>query len=260
MPMSAEIARDHLVELALADELLRGGQPLVDLEPLLRKDDRRMRQPAIIEARRAGNAVLAGERGAAVGLSLELAGDVAGADAQFHHDRCVARFRELEAFLDHAHDGGKVGPRIEQPHRGFHGIGVGAFLDHARAFAVVLAEDDHNAADDAGGGEVGQRVGRHVGADDGFPGHRAAQGIVDRGAEHGGGGGLVGAGLEMHAEVADDVLGIDQHVEQVRHRRALIAADIAHARLQQGLGHGEDALAVEGLAVAELERPHLFLE
>jgi hypothetical protein len=26
-----EIARDHLVELARADELLRGGEPLVDL-------------------------------------------------------------------------------------------------------------------------------------------------------------------------------------------------------------------------------------
>jgi hypothetical protein len=46
-----------------------------------------------------------------------------------------------------------------------------------------------------------------------------------------GGGCLVGAGFEMHAEVADDVLGVDQDVEQVRHWRALIAADIAHARL-----------------------------
>ena len=255
-----EVARDHLVELPLADELLRGRQPLIDLEPLLREDHRWMREPAVFEARRAGDAVLAGERGAAVGLGLELAGDVAGADAQLHHHGRVARLRELEALLDHAHDGGKIGARIEQPHRGFHGVGIGALLDHARAFAVVLAQDDHHAADDAGGGEVRERVGRHVGADDRFPGHGAAQRIVDRGAEHGRGGGLVGAGLEMHAEVADDVLGIDQHVEQMRHRRALVAADIAHARLQQRLGHGQDALAVEGLAVAELERPHLFLE
>jgi hypothetical protein len=93
-----------------------------------------------------------------------------------------------------------------------------------------------------------------------FPGHRAAQRVVDRGAEHGGGGRFVGAGLEMHAEVADDVLGIDQDIEQVRDRRALITADIAHARLQQRLGHREDALAAEGLAVAELKRLHLFLE
>jgi len=64
----------------------------------------------------------------------------------------------------------------------------------------------------------------------------------------------------MHAEIADDVLGIDQHVEQVGHRRALIAADIAYAGLQQGLGHREDALAAEGLTLAERERLHLFLE
>ncbi len=215
---------------------------------------------AVLEARRAGNAVDAGKAGAEIGLGLELAGDMTGADAQLHHHGRMARLRELEAFLDHAHDGGKVGARIEQPHRRLHRIGVGALLDHARALAVILAQDDHHAADDAGRGEVRERVGRDVGADDRFPGHRAAQRVVDGGAEHGGGGGLVGAGLEMHAEVADDVLGVDQDVEQVRHRRALVAADIAHPRLQQGLGHCEDAFAVEGLAVAELERLHLFLE
>ena len=40
------------------------------------------------------------------------------------------------------------------------------------------------------------------------------------------------------------------HVEQVRDRRALVAADVGHARLQQRLGDREDALAVEGLAGA----------
>ena len=54
--------------------------------------------------------------------------------------------------------------------------------------------------------------------------------------------------------------GIDQHVEQMRHRRALIAADIAHARLQQRLGDGEDALAAKVVAVAEPQRLHLGLE
>ena len=195
---------------------------------------------------------------AAVVLGGELAGDVAGADAQLQHHRRVARLRQLEALLDHAHDGRQVRPRIEQPHRGLHRIGVGALLDDARALAVVLAEDDQRAADDAGRGEVGERVGRHVGADDRLPGHRAAQRIVDRGAEHRGGRGLVGAGLEMHAELADDVLGVDQHVEQVRDRRALVAADIAHARLQQRLGDREDAFAVEGLAVAEPAAPALL--
>ena len=64
----------------------------------------------------------------------------------------------------------------------------------------------------------------------------------------------------MHAELGHDVLGVDQHVEQMRDRRALVAADIGHARLQQRLGDREDAFAAEGLAVAELERLHFFLE
>ena len=64
----------------------------------------------------------------------------------------------------------------------------------------------------------------------------------------------------MHAEFAHDVFGVDQHVEQMRHRRALIAADIGDAGLQQRLGHGEDAFAAEGLAVAERERLHFLLE
>ena len=54
----------------------------------------------------------------------------------------------------------------------------------------------------------------------------------------------------MDAELGHDVLRIDQHVEQMRDRRALIAADIGHARLQQRLGDGQDAFAAEGLAVA----------
>src|SRR5262249_44611329 len=86
-----------LVELARADELLRGRKPLLDLEPLLRIDDGRMRQPAIVEARRTGEAVLAGKRRAAIRLGLELAGDVTGADAQIHHHRRVARLGKLES-------------------------------------------------------------------------------------------------------------------------------------------------------------------
>jgi indolepyruvate ferredoxin oxidoreductase alpha subunit len=51
-----------------------------------------------------------------VGLGLEPPGHVAGADAQLQHYRGVARFRQLEAFLDAAHDGAQVRLRIEQPH------------------------------------------------------------------------------------------------------------------------------------------------
>ena len=64
----------------------------------------------------------------------------------------------------------------------------------------------------------------------------------------------------MHAELGHHVLGVDQHVEQMRHRRALIAADIGYARLQQRLGDREDAFATEGLAVAEPQRLDFLLE
>jgi hypothetical protein len=46
----------------------------------------------------------------------------------------------------------------------------------------------------------------------------------------------------------------------VRHRRALVAADIRDARLKQRLGDGEDRLDVERLAVAELQLFDFLLE
>ena len=57
----------------------------------------------------------------------------------------------------------------------------------------------------------------------------------------------------MHAELGQVVLRLHQHVEQVRHRRALVAADVGDAGLQQRLGDREDALAVEDLAGAEAQ-------
>ncbi len=255
-----EVARKELVEFLGADEFLRRRLALLDLELFVQERDRRVGEPRVVEFGRAGQAVDAGEFGAPVVLGLELAGDVAGADAQFEHHRRVARLGELEPLLDHAHDRRQIRPRIEQPYRGLHRIGVGALLDDTRAFAVILAEDDHGAADHAGRGEVGQRVRRHIGADDRLPGDGAAQRVVDRGTEHGGRRGLVGAGLDMHAEIGEQVLGIHHHVEQVRYRRALVAADIAHARLQQRLGDREDAFAPKGFAVAEPERLDFLLE
>ena len=62
----------------------------------------------------------------------------------------------------------------------------------------------------------------------------------------------------MHAEFAEQTLSVGQHVHQVRDRRALIAADIGHARLQQRLGDREDSLAVKGLVRAEAQRLDLF--
>ena len=57
----------------------------------------------------------------------------------------------------------------------------------------------------------------------------------------------------MHAELVEHVLGVGKHIHQMRNRRALIAADIGDAGLQQRLGDGENALAAEFLAVAEFE-------
>ena len=169
-----QVAVEELIQFVLARERLRGRQPLVDLELLLHKRQRRMREARIIKDRRAVDAVEAGLGRGAIGLGGELAGDVAGAHAQLEHHWRVARLGELESLLDHAHDGRQVRARVEQPHRGFHRIGIRTLLNDARALAVVLAEDDHRAADHAGRRQVRQRIGRHVGADDRLPGDGAA--------------------------------------------------------------------------------------
>ncbi len=57
----------------------------------------------------------------------------------------------------------------------------------------------------------------------------------------------------MHAEFVEHVLGVGEHVHQMRDRRALIAADIGDAGLQQRLGDRENAFAAEDFAVAEFE-------
>jgi hypothetical protein len=174
--------------------------------------------------------------------------------------RGVARLRQFKTLLDDAHDARQVRARIEQPDRGFQRISMRALLDHRAAFAIILADDDHGATHHAGRGQIGQRVGGDIGADNRLPGHRAADRVVDRGAEHRSGGGLVGAGLDMDAELLEVVLGIDHDVEQMRHRRALVAADIGHPGLQQRLGHGQDPLAVEGLTLAQPQGLHFFFE
>ena len=78
-------------------------------------------------------------------------------------------------------------------------------------------------------------------------------GYMHRGGERRRGGGLGRRVLEMHAEVVEHVLGVGQHVHQMGDRRALIAADIGDAGLQQRLGDRENALAAEFLAFAKLE-------
>ncbi len=64
----------------------------------------------------------------------------------------------------------------------------------------------------------------------------------------------------MHAELRQDVLGIGEHIHQMRDGRPLVAADIGHPGLQQRLGDGENALAAEFRARAEPQRLDLFGE
>src|SRR5215831_21395551 len=64
----------------------------------------------------------------------------------------------------------------------------------------------------------------------------------------------------MHAEFGHHVLGVHQNVDEVRYRRALVAAHIANARLQQRLGDGENTLAAKHRAVAESQCPYFRFE
>ncbi len=252
-------AGEHLVQLLLAHELLRGRPAHIDLELLLQIGGRRQHDLVVVE-RRIFECVVARDARFAVALRGERAVHVAGADAQLEHDRRVRDLRELEAFLDHAHDRGQIRPRIEQPDLRLHREGVGALLHDRGAFAVVFADDDQCAAGDAGGRQIGERVGGDVGADRRFPRHRAADRIVDRCAQHRRGSRLRGVRFQVNAQLVEQILGVGQHVNQMRDRRALIAADVRHARLQQRFGDGEDALAMKLLALTQAQRLHFFLE
>ncbi len=116
------------------------------------------------------------------------------------------------------------------------------------------------AAGDASGGQVGERVGGDVGADGGLEGGRSAQRVVDRCGQGRRRRGLRGAVLEVHAQFGEDVVGVGQDIHKVGDRRTLVAGYVRHARLQQGLGHGQDPLAVEHLALAQAQLLHFLLE
>ena len=93
-----------------------------------------------------------------------------------------------------------------------------------------------------------------------FQRDRAANRVVHRGGEHGGGGGLRGARLEMHPQIPEDALRVRQHVHQMRDRSALIPAHVAHAGLQQRLGHREDAFAAKLLTLSDAKLLDLLRE
>src|SRR5450631_793505 len=50
------------------------------------------------------------------------------------------------------------------------------------------------------------------------------------------------------------VVCLHHHIEQLRYRRTLVAADVADAGLQQCRGHGKNALAVKNVPIALLEQ------
>ncbi len=241
---------EELVEPTLLDEALRRRPALLDLLALVQETGRRQHDAVDIALRR-GQCLVDGKGRAAVVLGNEAAVHMAGADAQLQHHRRVRGFRQLEALLHGLHDARQIGPRVQQPHLRLHCEGMAALLHDAGAVAVVLADDDQRTAGDTARGQVGQRIRRDVGAHGGLESHRTAQRVVHRRGQGGRGGGLAGAGLEAHAHLGQDVLRVGQHVHQVRDRRALVAGDVSHARLQQRLGDGQDAFAGEFLARAE---------
>jgi hypothetical protein len=198
--------------------------------------------------------------GGAVVARREAAAHMAGADAQLHQRGHVAGFAQAKAVLDQVHHAAQVGARVQQNHAGLECVGMRALLDHAGTLAVVLAHHHQHAPLHARRRQVAQGVGCDVGADDGLPGHRAAQRVVDGRAEHRGRRRFVGTSLYMHPKFVHVPFGLHQHVHQVRHRRPLVAAHIGHARLQQRLGDGQDALAMKGLAVAQAQGLNFLAE
>ena len=130
---------------------------------------------------------------------------------------------------------------------------MGALLHDARTLAVVLADDDEGAAEDATGGEVCEGIRRDVEADGRLKGDGPAERVVDRCCERCGCRCLRGTVLEVDAELIKDVLRIAENIHEVRDRGALVSADVRDPGLQQALRDREDTLAPKLLASAESE-------
>ena len=137
---------------------------------------------------------------------------------------------------------------------------MGAFLHDGRAFTIVFPDDDERAALDPGGSHVGQGIRGHVGADGGFPGHRAAQRVIDGGGQHGGRRGLAGGLFEVYVQLFQNLAGIGKYVDQVADGGPLVAADIGNPGLQQGLGDREDALPVQFPALSQAQHLYFLCE
>ena len=234
MPRSARSPGRNSFRPVLDDEALRGGLAHLDLDLLVRVGRRRVRDAVVVVRGRLGETMVARDRRR---LVVQATNSPVTWQARMRSSIITGvldRLGQLEGLLRRMRTMvGRSRPRVEQPHRGFQRIGVGALLDHRGALAVVLADHDQRAADHAGRGEVAERIGRHVGADDRLPGDAAADRIVDRGAQH------ARRPRPRWCRSRDGRRArpagprrFDQHVDQMRDRRALVAADIGHARLQ----------------------------
>ena len=130
------------IQLVLGDEAARRRHALFGLALFMHESDGRMRQAHVVKARRVFEQVLFGDARRLIVARGKTAAHMARADAQLHDHRHVAGFAQLEALLHHVHHLRQIRPGVEQAHAGFERIGMGAFLDHTGAFAVVLAHHD----------------------------------------------------------------------------------------------------------------------
>ena len=198
--MSLASPSKNSLSLCLLDEAHRGRPALLDLV-LLVQVARGRQHDAVGVAHRVVQRIVQRERRPHIVARREAAVDMAGADAQLQHHRRVRGFRQLEAFLHGFDDRRQVGTRVEEPDLRLHRERMAALLHDRGAFAVVLADDDERAAGDPARRQVGEGIGRHVGADGGLERGGPAQRIVDRGSERRGRRRLVRARLEPHAQV-----------------------------------------------------------
>ncbi len=137
---------------------------------------------------------------------------------------------------------------------------MAAFLHDGGTFAIVFPNDDQRTACHPTGCQIGQRVRRDIGANGGFEGNRAANGIMDRRRKHCRSGGFSRIRFIPDAQFPQDFLRVGQNVHQVRNRRALITTNIADTGFQQRLGDCQNAFPPKFLASTDLQLLDFFLE
>ena len=179
----------------------------------MRKGGGRVRQAVVVEGGRTRLELALRDGRGPVLTRGEAAAHMAGPNAQGEHDRHIARLGELKRLLHTTHEVGQVWARVEQAQRRLHGKGMGTLLNHARALAVVLAHHNERATEHARRGQVGERIGGHVGADNGFPRHRAPHRVHDGGRQHGRSRRFVGTGFDVHAELIQIGARLHHHIE-----------------------------------------------